>query len=139
MPVVIDTGGGIPAPGSYATAADFAAYSGKAAPAGVERLLERASEAVDAAIVVGFDAIDYAIPLRLATCAIVEAWLGMNAIEPDKADFPAAGQDVSLGELSISGGGGGGGEGGPSVAAMPERARRILAVYGLLYRGVAAY
>lgn len=123
---------------AYATSADYAAFTGKAASAETDRLLERASEAIDAAIVIAFDAENHTDALMRAACAIVEAWVGTNAITPDKADFPAAGQDVSLGELSLSSGGGGS-EGGSSVAAMPERARRILAAHGLLYRGVPAY
>jgi hypothetical protein len=93
----------------YATSADYTAWTGQTAPAGIERLLARASEDVDDALltaVYSTDAdgmpteADVIAALRDAACAQVE-------YQQDAGDTGtgAAGrwESVSLGPVSLSG------------------------------------
>lgn len=124
---------------AYATSAELATYTGLAAaalPADVDRMLERASERVDAALVAAVydvngagdptDA-DVAAALRDATSAIVEAWI-VSDDEHGQLDGYAS---VSLGSLTLNRGNARGGA-APAGAKLPERAVDHLRRAGLL-------
>lgn len=113
----------------FATALDYENYTERAAPIDVDRLLLRASEAIEDLIVIWFDDedVDVAAALRDATCALVESWVATYGDEADTAEILPAGK-ISLGEFSSEGASSG-------LGALPARARRALNREGLLYRG----
>ncbi|ARF55999.1 hypothetical protein ACH4YO_23865 [Streptomyces noursei] len=93
----------------YAAAEQFVAWSGQCAPADVERLLARASQDIDAALLTAIYPTDDAgfpteaevqIALAEATCAQVEYWL---AIGSDGVTTAEQWDSVSIGPVSLSG------------------------------------
>lgn len=70
-------------PGPYATAADLEAFTGATPPADADRLLRRASEEIDTALITAVYATDdtgnptdpaHIEAVKNATCAVVEWW-----------------------------------------------------------------
>lgn len=115
---------------AYATPQDLAEYLGiqpEDLPAGVGRLLERASEAVDYLALGRVDAQNpvHARAAKLATCAQVESWLETEEVGDKQGNV----KRFSIGRFSMDFGD----QGVPQVA---PRARRYLLLAGLLYRGV---
>lgn len=93
----------------YATPEQLVAWTGQSAPAGAERLLARASEDIDAALLTAIYATDAAgfptdaavqCALADATCAQVEYWL---AIGSDGVTTAEQWDSVSIGPVSLSG------------------------------------
>lgn len=124
----------------YATPSDLTAYLGTAAPADAERLLARASEAVDDALLTAVYAVDtdgyptepiQREAVKLAACAIVE-WWGDERGTGDETGVSSAWTNVSAGSVSLgrSGGPGSatGGSGNTQVRAnaLPPRALSYL-------------
>ncbi|MFJ3867906.1 hypothetical protein [Streptomyces nigra] len=120
----------------YATSGDYAEFTGQTAPAGIERLLARASEDVDSALlsaVYSTDAdgmpteADVAAALRDAVCAQVE-----YQQETGDTGTGAAGRwdSVSLGPVSLSGRKDA--APGPEALDLAPRAHRALRRAGLL-------
>src|SRR5690606_558847 len=115
---------------AYATPQDLAEYLAAGPsqlPADVERLLERASEAVD---YLTLGCVDPSNPehleaARKATCAQVEAWMQTDEV----GDKHGAVKSVSIGRFSIDFGEAG-------VPQVAPRTRRYLLLAGLMYRGV---
>lgn len=94
---------------AYATAADLAAWTGKPAPTDAERLLARASEDIDAALLTAVYTTDDAgkptdpnivAALADATCAHVEY---QQASGDDGTGAAGKWGSVSLGPVSLSG------------------------------------
>lgn len=91
---------------AYATAEDLAAWLGKDAPAGADRLLTRASALLDGVAYVSFAVDESGLPsdagvaatLRDAACAQVEFWIEVG--EEHDVDG-GAGSLVSVGGLSL--------------------------------------
>lgn len=115
----------------YATPQDLAEYLAVGVddlPADVERLLERASEAVDYLTLGRVDPgnAEHAEAAKLATCAQVESWLETEEV----GEKQGAVKRFTIGRFSMDFGD----QGVPQVA---PRARRYLLLAGLLYRGVA--
>ncbi|UUN29430.1 hypothetical protein [Streptomyces sp. FIT100] len=120
----------------YATPEQLAAYTGAPAPEGVERLLARASEDVDAALLTACYAVDddgdpteqpVVEALRDATCAQIEWQL---ATGDDGTGAAGAWDSVSIGPVSLSGR-----KSGPPAASgvdLAPRAHRALRRAGLL-------
>ncbi len=122
---------------AYATIAEYEAWSGEAAPAGINRALELASLAVDDAMSRPFlqyseSQDEWTAPatlpeyvldaLRLATCAQAENVLASG--ELDSID------SVSIGSLSITK--------SASSDSLTTYAMAYLRRAGLLYRGIAS-
>ncbi|SEU46606.1 hypothetical protein [Nonomuraea wenchangensis] len=118
----------------YANADDYAAYTGKPAPDGIDAVLARASERIDELLVTAVYAVDPATELptdekvadaiRRATCAQA-AW---SVAVGDPYGVAAAFKSVSIGSVKLDRAGGG--EAGPARHA-PDAAS-ILRVAGLL-------
>ena len=119
----------------YATPEQLAAYTDVSAPDGADRLLARASEDVDSALLTAVYPVDDAgLPLdaelrdalRDAVCAQVEFWLAGG-----DDGTGAAGQwdSVSIGPVSLSGRSGG--TAGASGVELAPRAGRALRRAGL--------
>lgn len=110
---------------SYATVDELAAYLGTDAPADAARLLERASDLIDAHVVTPYTVDADGIPTdpdvkaacSKAACAVVEAWNETG--EANDIDG-LAGTQYSLA-----------GYGGKRAPALPPRAKRILRDAGL--------
>lgn len=91
---------------AYATSAEYTDYSGRAAPSDISRLLERASDTIDAAVVASYatDAAgnptdpDVIAALRKATCAQVEWWDESGDEVGVLGDFTS----VGIGSLNLS-------------------------------------
>lgn len=130
----------------YATPVDLAAYLGAAAPADATRLLARASEAVDDALLTSVYATDVdGYPtdtdqreaVRLAACAIVE-WWGDERGTGDETGVSSAWTTVRAGSVSLGRSGGSGGASGGSGSTqvrpgtLPPRAYSYLRRSGLL-------
>lgn len=118
----------------YATAAEYATYSGQTAPADVDRQLRRASEVVDDVLLAAVYDVDAAgMPtasdvvgaLSDAACAQVEYWAAVG----EDVDTAGPVQAVSIGSVSLTYGAGAD-RAGPSRVA--PRAVRHLARAGLL-------
>ncbi|MGW1770643.1 hypothetical protein [Streptomyces sp. NPDC002104] len=120
----------------YATPEQLAAYTGAPAPEGVERLLARASEDVDAALLTACYATDddgdptdpaVVAALSAACCAQVEYQL---ATGDDGTGAAGQWDAVSIGPVSLSGR-----KSGPPAASgvdLAPRAHRALRAAGLL-------
>ncbi|MEW1843143.1 hypothetical protein AB0392_34825 [Nonomuraea angiospora] len=118
----------------YATAADYAAYTGQPAPAGIDAVLARASERIDELLVTAVYNVDpvtelptdpkEAAAIARATCAQA-AW---SLAVGDPYGVAAAFKDVQIGSVKLSRAGGG--ETGPARHA-PDAAA-ILRTAGLL-------
>lgn len=118
----------------YATAADYAAYTGKPAPAGIDTVLARASERIDELLMTAVYDVDETTDLPTnptdadaimrATCAQA-AW---SLAVGDQYGVAAAFSDVKIGSVSVKRAGGGGS--GPARHA-PDAAS-ILRTAGLL-------
>lgn len=120
----------IPTPVSedvYATSAQLAAFTGQAAPADADRLLARASEAIDEYIipnVIDLENADHVLAAQKATCAQVEFWLA----EGEQRDTHGPVAKTVAGKMQE--------EMDPSAPkVIAYRARRILRLAGLCYRG----
>lgn len=115
---------------AYATPQDLAEYLAvdpSQLPADVERLLERASEAVDYLTLGRIDPgnAQHAEAAKKATCAQVESWLQTEEV----GDKQGTVKRFTIGRFSMDFGD----QGVPQVA---PRTRRYLLLAGLLYRGV---
>lgn len=120
----------------YATPEQLATYTGAPAPEGAERLLARASEDIDAALLTACYATDadgdpteqhIVDALRDATCAQVEYQL---ATGDDGTGAAGVWDSVSIGPVSLSGR-----KAGPPAASgvdLAPRAHRALLRAGLL-------
>lgn len=120
----------------YATPEQLATYTGAPAPEGAERLLARASEDIDAALLTAYYATDddgdpteqhVVDALRDATCAQVEYQL---ATGDDGTGAAGVWDAVSIGPVSLSGR-----KAGPPAASgvdLAPRAHRALLRAGLL-------
>ncbi|MFF9507296.1 hypothetical protein ACF1BU_14285 [Streptomyces sp. NPDC014724] len=120
----------------YATPEQLAIYTGDQAPEGAERLLARASEDVDAALLTAVYTVDddgdptdpaVAAALAAAVCAQVEYQL---ATGDDGTGAAGAWDSVSIGPVSLSGR-----TAGPPAASgvdLAPRAHRALSGAGLL-------
>ncbi|MFE6764357.1 hypothetical protein [Streptomyces sp. NPDC057689] len=120
----------------YATPEQLATYTGAPAPEGVERLLARASEDVDAALLTAVYAVDddgdptdpaVVAALAAAVCAQVEWQL---ATGDDGTGSAGVWDSVSIGPVSLSGR-----TAGPPAASgvdLAPRAHRALRGAGLL-------
>ncbi|MEF3114490.1 hypothetical protein [Streptomyces chrestomyceticus] len=120
----------------YASPEQLAAWTGQPAPDGAERLLARASEDVDAALLTATYAVDddgdpieqhIVEALRSATCAQVE-W--QIATGDDGTGASGVWDSVSIGPVSMSGR-----KAGPPAASgvdLAPRAHRALRAAGLL-------
>ncbi|MGW2541084.1 hypothetical protein ACWC5I_09455 [Kitasatospora sp. NPDC001574] len=125
---------------TYATPAQLAAWLGRPAPADAERLLARASEDVDAALLTACYPVDstgaptdpaHAGALADAACAQVEYQL---AAGEDGTGAAARWSSVSAGSISLSAS-----STGPAGALdMAPRALRALQQAGLTGHGVGA-
>lgn len=121
---------------AYATAAELSAYTGIAEadlPADVARQLERASEAVDAALVASIYDVDangdptdagHIAAVRDATCAVVEAWI----VTGDEHDLGSRYSSVSIGSLNLTQAA----NRQAAPARLPQRAWDHLQLAGLL-------
>ncbi|MFK0289938.1 hypothetical protein ACIQU6_05530 [Streptomyces sp. NPDC090442] len=114
----------------YATPEQYAAWTGEPAPEGAERLLARASEDVDSALLTAVYPVDedgdptqatIAAALRDATCAQVEYQL---AAGDDGTGAAGQWDSVSIGPVSLSGRSGR--SAGSSGVDLAPRADRIL-------------
>lgn len=92
---------------SYATAADLEAFLGAPPPATAERLLDRATELVDAALTSAMYSVDtngnatdatVIAAMNKATCAQVESWLASG----DEFDELGAWKSYTMAGLSVS-------------------------------------
>jgi len=115
---------------AYATPQDLAEYLAvdpTQLPADVERLLERASEAVDYLTLGRVDPSnpEHLEAARKATCAQVEAWMQTDEV----GDKQGPVKSFTIGRFSMDFGEAG-------VPTVAPRARRYLLLAGLLYRGV---
>lgn len=117
----------------YATAADYAAFTGKPAPEGIDASLARASERIDELLIGAvYDTDDQEMPtdprerdaITRATCAQA-AWMLATG---DPYGVAAAFKDISIGSVRLSRAGSG--ESAPARHA-PD-AGRILHTAGLL-------
>jgi hypothetical protein len=117
---------------AYATVEQLQAYLGTEPPAGVARLLERASELLDYAALGRIDLTKerHIAAAQKAACAQVEYWIEQGE-EVAKGATP---QSVSIGNLSLDYTGRDGSGGG--IPQLAPRARQALFLAGLLYRGV---
>ncbi|MGD3112629.1 hypothetical protein, partial [Streptomyces sp. YGL11-2] len=126
-----DRFGGVMLRRLYATPEQLAAYLGEPAPDGAERLLTRASEDVDSALLTAVyavdedgDALDARVRAALAdaVCAQVEHWL---ATGDDGTGAGGIWDSVSIGPVSLSGRSGQPpGAGGVELAPRAARALR---------------
>lgn len=119
----------------YATKADLADYIGVEEtnlPVDAERLLERASELMDAAALGRIDPnnAEHIEVVKKATCAQVEFWV--QAGEQQDVAGPIEGYRIGGVQIQY---GSGESRVGPTVLA--PRAKRYLFMSGLLYRGVS--
>jgi hypothetical protein len=96
---------------AHATDEQLAAYLGTAAPADADRLLDRASELIDSALVTASYAVDSTgaatdaqvlAALADATCAQVEFWLASD----EEDDILGPVQGVSVGGMQVQFGAG---------------------------------
>ena len=118
---------------AYATTDELAAYLGTDAPADAERLLERASDLIDATVVTPYAVDDDGIPTdpdvaaacSKAACAIVEAW--METGEANDIDG-LAGTQYALAGYS-----------GKRAPRIPPRAKDALRCAGLTAFNPAAF
>lgn len=123
----------------YATPQDLAAYAGESvslpSETEQERLLSRASEYLDYVTLDRINTSDseHAEAARKATCEQVLYWLQYGE---QTGSGPLLGS-YSIGKLSLNFGGGGAGRQGTQQRLAP-RARSLLFLAGLLYRGVAS-
>jgi len=94
----------------YATAADYAAYTGQSAPADADRLLARAAEVITQAMKTGLYAVDSGgVPtaatiraaLRDATCAQVAYW----TLTGDEQGTSGEWDQVQIGSVRLARGG----------------------------------
>lgn len=113
---------------AYATTSELATYLGIAEadlPPDAARQLERASELIDYATMNRTTATENADPAKRATMAQVEFWLEAG----EEADIYGAKnfQSHSIGGVTIQG----------RISELAPRAKRILVLEGLLYRGVS--
>lgn len=120
----------------YATADDYAAWSGAAAPSDVDRRLARASELVELATVTAYYDVDAAgmptdadvlAAFRDATCAQVAWWQATG----DELGDAGLWQAASIGSVSLSGRRQTGSAAGDRLA---PQARTVLALAGLVHR-----
>ncbi|MFD3911203.1 hypothetical protein [Streptomyces sp. NPDC058603] len=120
----------------YATPEQLATYTGTPTPEGVERLLARASEDVDAALLTAVYSVDddgdptdpaVADALAAAVCAQVEY---QTAMGDDGTGAAGAWDSVSIGPVALSGRT----SGPPSASGvdLAPRAHRALRTAGLL-------
>jgi len=127
---------------SYATATDYLDFTGTAGPADIDRLLDRASEEIDAYLVSARYTTDTVTgaatkpevidALLRATCAQVEWWQANG----DELGTGAAYQTVSLGPASLTRSSAGW---GPTPGEIAPRAAKILKVAGLITHQAAAW
>lgn len=125
----------------YATSADLAEYLGTPAPDDADRLLARASEAIDDALLTAVYVVDVdGFPtnadqreaLKLATCAVIE-WWGADRGTGDETGAAGVWGSVSAGSVSLSRGTGkGSGSTQVTAGALPSRAYGYLRRAGLL-------
>jgi hypothetical protein len=125
----------------YATPADLANYLGlDEAPADAQRLIARASEAIDDNLITAVYAVDedgyptdpiQREAVQLATCAVIE-WWGEERGTGDETGAASVWNSVSAGAVSLSrtvaAGGASGGTGSTQVraGALPPRALSYL-------------
>lgn len=119
----------------YATKADLADYigiEGTNLPVDAERLLERASELMDAATLGRIDQenTNHMEAAKNATCAQVEYWIQTG----EQQDVSGPIEGYSIGSLQIQYGSG---ADRVSPTVLAPRSRRYLFLAGLLYRGVS--
>lgn len=120
---------------AYATAAEYASYSGRTAPADIDRLLERASETIDSVVVASYaidsdgDPTDAEIiaALRKATCAQVEWWDEGG----DELGVMSQYSSVGVGSLNLSRG-----QQAAKPSLLAPRAQGHLQTVGLLNRSL---
>jgi hypothetical protein len=124
---------------SYATLADLQNWTGTPPVAGDDRLLARASNLLDAALIASRYDVDalgnptdaaVIVAFRDATCAQVEDWRASGNEMGDADQW----EEVSLGPARLkraSGGKGGGQVGGTGSARLAPRAVEILRVANL--------
>lgn len=119
---------------AYATSAEYESDTGNSAPAGIDRLLERASERIDDVVIAPFvvDAdtelptdTDIATALRKATCFQVEFW--QETGEANDIDG-LAGSAVSVGSYQ-----------GRRAPRDAPRALALLRSAGLMSSGIGGY
>jgi hypothetical protein len=113
---------------SYATVSELSNFTGIPEidlPADTNRMLQRASELVDFATMNRINATDtvHMEAAKKATCAQVEYWIEVDE-SMDKIGAPEA---FNIGSFSMNG----------KLPELSQRARRILFLAGLLYRGVS--
>lgn len=103
-------------------------YLGKPAPPEAERLLKRASEAIDALTLGRIDPNnpEHLEAAQKATCAQVERMLELG----ENMEVTGRPKSFSIGNFSMDFGSGGG------FSELAPRARQYLFLAGLLYRGV---
>ncbi|WP_406334353.1 hypothetical protein OG814_11820 [Streptomyces zaomyceticus] len=120
----------------YATPEQLTEWTGRPAPADADRILARASEDIDDALLTAlYDVDDNGMPtdpdvaqaLTDATCAQVEY---QQATGDDGTGAASRWDSVSIGPVSLSGRRQGAGT--PGEADLADRARRALARAGLL-------
>lgn len=116
---------------AHATAAEYETYTGQTAPADIDRLLDRATELLDADVLLGavYDIDENSLPsdadviaaFRDATCAQVEYWQDTGE-EIDVSGRPL--EEVALGSARLRYGtrGASSGAGEPVVAPRVWRA-----------------
>ena len=117
---------------AYATPEQLTDWMGEqTVPDDAGRLLERASELVDEAIVVPFDPDDETTAKALAdaACAQVEWWAEVG----EDADVEGQVQSAQIGNVQL---GFGAGANRVAPAVVSRRTLRALRRAGLLYRGV---
>ncbi|MFD6889294.1 hypothetical protein [Streptomyces sp. NPDC059957] len=127
----------------YATPEQFATYTGQPAPADAERLLARAGEDIDSALLTAVYPVDedgdpldakIAAALAAASCAQVEYWV---AAGDDGTGAQGRWDSVSIGPVSLSGRAAS--TSGASGVELAPRAARELRRAGLTPGWVAAW
>lgn len=94
---------------AYATTTEFTSYTGKAATADTGRLLQRASNLLDALIVVSYRVDALGVPydlevidaLKNATCAQVEWWIETGDPIEGSSRFETTGLSAGTGGLNL--------------------------------------
>lgn len=134
-------------PRSYATPADLENFTGTDAPEDAQRLLQRASEEVDTALMTSVYATDtLGFPtdvakreaMRDAACAVVE-WWSTDKGTGDETGAQGVWSSVSAGAVAMSKGGGASGTSGSTSVRpgwLPPRAHGFLSRAGLLSSAV---
>lgn len=126
----------------YATPADLENYLGAPAPVDAQRLLARASEAVDDALITSVYATDVdGYPtepdqreaVKLATCAVIE-WWGDERGTGDETGVSSAWTSVRAGSVALSRPGGSGGATGGSGSTQVRPGTLPPRAYSYLHR-----